>query len=234
MSLNLHLQNKLSSGKREFHLDVHIESQASRIVIYGPSGAGKSMTLGMIAGLFTPDAGRVILNGVVLFDHDAKINLKPQARNVAYLFQDYALFPHLTVRQNIAFAATRGLLNPRAHFKNDTLDYWLDAFQLTQVAHQYPFELSGGQKQRTALARSLMMNPNALLLDEPFSALDSALRAHMRRELSVLQERLKVPMILITHDPEDARVFGEHLIFLNNGRVDPNGKLEVPDKSTAV
>jgi molybdate transport system ATP-binding protein len=135
------------------------------------------------------------------------------------VFQDYALFPHLTVRQNIAFPLVRGWLNPRRRYHHEQIDYWCEAFQLAHLADQYPHELSGGQKQRTALARALVTQPRALLLDEPFAALDPGLRARMRGELKDLQHRLQVPMVLITHDPEDAAVFGDHVVDLCEGRI---------------
>jgi molybdate transport system ATP-binding protein len=140
-------------------------------------------------------------------------------RRVAYLFQDFALFPHLTVRQNIAFSAVHGILNPRVRIANKDVDYWLNAFELTPMQHQLPGEISGGQRQRVALARALINRPTALLLDEPFSSLDTELRKRMRGELADLQERINVPLILITHDPEDVKVFGREVVRLENGRV---------------
>lgn len=220
MQLDIDIRNTLRSGKRTFQLNVQLCSSSQRIVILGPSGSGKSLTLKAIAGLMTPDSGHIRLGGSTLFDAQAGINLAPQARNVAYLFQDYALFPHLNVRQNVGFGLARGWLNPHARDQDAAVDYWLDAFQLRPVAQQFPDELSGGQRQRVALARALVSRPQALLLDEPFAALDPALRVQMRCELDALQRRLQVPMILITHDPEDARVFGEQVLQLREGAVD--------------
>ena len=220
MQLDLDIRATLRSGKRSFDLHVQCTSASQRIAVYGPSGAGKSMMLKAIAGLFTPDAGHIRLNGRTLFDSTAGINLAPQQRNVAYLFQDYALFPHLTVRQNVGFGLARGWFNPRVREKLAKVDHWLGAFGLQELAHQYPDELSGGQRQRVALARALVAEPAALLLDEPFAALDPALRVSMRLELSQWQQRLGVPMILITHDPEDARILGEHVLYLRDGRID--------------
>jgi molybdate transport system ATP-binding protein len=223
MQLDLDIRATLRSGKRRFDLQVQCTSNSQRIAVYGPSGAGKSMTLKAIAGLFTPDAGHIRLNGRTLFDSAAGINLPPQQRNIAYLFQDYALFPHLTVRQNVGFGLSRGWFNPRAREKLAKVEHWLAAFHLQELAHQFPDELSGGQRQRVALARALVAEPNALLLDEPFAALDPALRVKMRLELSQWQQRLDVPMILITHDPEDARILGEHVLYLRDGQID-NGE----------
>jgi molybdate transport system ATP-binding protein len=216
MLLDLDIRKLLRSGKQTCQLDVRLSTDSQRIVIIGPSGSGKSLTLKAIAGLLRPDAGHIRLDDHVLFDAATGIDLPPQQRELAYVFQDYALFPHLTVRQNIAFPLAGGWFNPRRRDRHAQADYWCDAFQLGHVADQYPDELSGGQKQRTALARALVTRPRALLLDEPFAALDRDLRALMRRELKELQQRLRVPMVLITHDPEDAEVFGDHVLDLRS------------------
>ncbi|HAT33378.1 MAG TPA: ABC transporter ATP-binding protein [Janthinobacterium sp.] len=220
MQLDLDIQTTFRSGKRSFELQVRCVSDSQRIVILGPSGAGKSLTLKAIAGLVTPRRGHIRLNGRTLFDAGAGINLAPQARGLAYLFQDYALFPHLTVRQNIGFGLARGWRNPRPAERQDAVEHWLDAFDLRELAQQFPDALSGGQRQRVALARALVAQPSALLLDEPFAALDPALRVKMRDELDRLQRRLDVPMVLITHDPDDAAALGEHVLHLREGRID--------------
>jgi molybdate transport system ATP-binding protein len=220
MLLDLDIRRKLSAGTQTFQLDVRLKTDSQRIVILGPSGSGKSLTLKAIAGLLRPDSGHIRIDGHELFDAARGVDLAPQGRELAYVFQDYALFPHLTVRQNIAFPLLKGWFNPRRRQRHAQADYWCDAFQLGQVADQYPHELSGGQKQRTALARALVTQPRALLLDEPFAALDPGLRALMRSELKDLQHRLQVPMVLITHDPEDAAVFGDHVVNLRDGRIE--------------
>jgi molybdate transport system ATP-binding protein len=219
MQIHVDISKTLRSGSREFHLNARFESDSQRVVIYGPSGAGKSQLLKALAGLTTPDRGRIALAGRSLFDSDGGVNVAPQARQVAYLFQDYALFPHLNVRQNIGFGLRRGWRNPLARVDDDAIRYWLQAFELEHVAHQHPHQLSGGQRQRVALARALAPQPAALLLDEPFAALDPGLRVRMRAELDALQRRLAIPMMLITHDPEDAEVFGEHVLRMDNGSI---------------
>jgi molybdate transport system ATP-binding protein len=133
----------------------------------------------------------------------------------------------LNVRQNIGFGLQRGWFNPAAGAHDGRLDYWLDAFELRAVAHQYPAQLSGGQRQRVALARALIAEPQALLLDEPFAALDPALRVRMRAELDALQRRLQVPMLMITHDPEDARVFGGHVLTMMDGVIAAERQIDV-------
>ncbi|MBR7800506.1 sulfate/molybdate ABC transporter ATP-binding protein [Undibacterium fentianense] len=221
MRFHLNIQKTFRSREHTFSLDVRLDTDAQRIVILGESGAGKSLTLKAIAGLMRPDAGQILLGESVFYDQQQGIHLSPQQRRVAYLFQDYALFPHLNVRQNIAFGLVQGWRNPKPEFADPQVEYWLNVFQLRAVAQQLPHQLSGGQKQRTALARALIAQPTALLLDEPFAALDVHLRRVMRAELDQLQKELQVPMLLITHDPDDAAVFGEQVLHMKNGSLLP-------------
>ena len=147
------------------------------------------------------------------------IRLSPQERRLACVFQDYALFPHLTVRQNIAFARRTGWLNPSPRLRDESVDRWIAAFHLESVVGHFPHQISGGQRQRTALARALVNEPTALLLDEPFAALDRSLRQRLRGELKDLQSQLRLPMLLITHDDEDVRMLGDQVVHLHAGQV---------------
>ena len=219
MSLHVDIRKTLRSEARHFHLHVRFDAPARRTVIYGPSGAGKSLTLQAIAGLLTPDEGRIAFDDDVLFDATERIDIRARSRGFGYLFQDYALFPKLNVRQNIAFGLHAGWRNPPHDVANDQVDRWLRAFELQEVAAQRPAELSGGQRQRVALARALVHSPRALLLDEPFSALDPALRERTRHELDELLKRIDIPVVMITHDPDDLQWFGEVVLHLRDGAI---------------
>ena len=209
------IEKRLRADRREFHLDVRFDSDADVIVLFGPSGAGKTATLHAIAGLLQPDRGEIRIDGQMLFDSARRVNLPTCRREIGFVFQDYALFPHLTVAQNVAFAHNRGW------FKRQATDAGalLDTFGLSACAQAYPADLSGGQRQRVALARALAARPRLLLLDEPFAALDAPLRTRLRAELVEMRQRFDVPMIVISHDPDDVATLGGHTIFLENGRV---------------
>ncbi len=209
---------QLQSPGRRFELDVSLQTAARRVVIFGESGAGKSLTLRAIAGLLRPDAGWMRVDGDTLFDSTRGIDLPPQNRRMGYVFQDYALFPHLTVRQNIAFSLAAGLFNPGRRFRSEVVEHWVERLNLGQVGDQYPRDISGGQRQRTAVARALVAQPRALLLDEPFAALDHANRQATREGLEHLLDTLGIPVVLITHDREDLDRFGGEILHLRDGR----------------
>jgi molybdate transport system ATP-binding protein len=213
------LRRQLRHGDTYFDLDVAFRSAARRVVLFGPSGAGKTQTLRMLAGTVRPDAGHAAVAGQRLCDLASGLLLTPQQRRVACVFQDYALFPHLTVRQNIGFALTRGWLNPARRRHEPAAERWIETFRLQSVADHYPHQISGGQRQRTALARALVRDPLALLLDEPFAALDKPLRVRLRDELLELQTSLNIPLLLITHDDDDVRVLAEQVVRMEAGRV---------------
>jgi len=216
-AFDLRIRKQLTSPGRSFALDITLRTDSRRVVLFGDSGAGKSMTLNAIAGLIRPDAGWVRVDGQTLFDSAQGCDLSPQARRLGYVFQDYALFPHLTVRQNIAFPLTEGLINPRRGQRIAAVEQWLEALQIGHVGDQYPRDISGGQRQRTAVARALVANPRALLLDEPFAALDHGSRGATRKGLEALLDTLGIPVLLITHDPDDVAAFGDHVLHVRDG-----------------
>lgn len=198
----------------QFQLRVQLQAPPGVTALFGRSGSGKSLTLQCVAGLVTPDAGRIALNGQTLFDA-AGTNLSPQSRAVGYVFQQYALFPHLTVAGNVAYGLA-GLARPeRAARVREALR----AVRLSGLEERLPAELSGGQAQRVALARALATHPRVLLLDEPFAALDSLMRAKLHQELQELLQELAIPALLVTHDLAEAYALSRHLAVLEEGRV---------------
>lgn len=219
MSLSVQIQRTVISESRHFELNIQIQTEARHIALYGPSGSGKSLTVQSVAGLLRPDHGRIQIGDQVYFDSEKGVNLKPRERRVAYLFQDYGLFPHLTAAQNICFGLNTGLFNRSVRDMPAAAQRWVEAFQLESVLNSYPAQLSGGQKQRCALARALAIKPRLLLLDEPLAALDQDLRTRLRAELAQLQSQIDIPTILITHDPEDARALAQEVYRIRDGRI---------------
>jgi molybdate transport system permease protein len=199
----------------DFALNAEFATTGARLGLLGASGSGKSLTLRCLAGIETPDRGRMVLNGRVLFDDVEGINLPPAERRIGVLFQDYALFPHLTVADNIGF----GLSGAPGAEREQRVAEMLRLVHLEGLRERYPEELSGGQRQRVALARALAPRPDALLLDEPFSALDPHLRRQLENQLREALRGYPGAVVLVTHDMEEAYRLGEELVVLDGGRV---------------
>lgn len=219
MRFDVDIGKTVRAQGRRFDLAVRFAIDAECLALFGASGAGKSLTLQAIAGLLRPDRGRIAVDGDVWFDHARHIHRPPRDRRVGFVFQDYALFPHRTVEQNVAAARMSWYPSRLADDGRRKVASLLDAFGLHDVRRSYPEQLSGGQRQRTALARALAAEPRLLLLDEPFAALDAALRTRLRAELLDIQRRFAVPMILITHDADDLVQCADHVVTLREGRV---------------
>ncbi|BDQ34489.1 ABC transporter ATP-binding protein [Pseudodesulfovibrio portus] len=218
MRFEVDIQKRMRCGKEEFLLCAAFETSDSALVLFGPSGSGKTLTLQAVAGILTPDSGCIRLDGRAVFDSAKGINVPARKRNVGYVFQDYALFPHLSVRDNIGFGL-KPLLGRLTGADHARVAELMDVFGLTGVAGQKPSTLSGGQQQRTALARALATSPQALLLDEPLSALDQPLRIRMREELSRILRTFDIPMVMVTHDSDEAQAFAESVVVYRNGSV---------------
>lgn len=219
MELIVSLEKKL----RDFTLKVDFTCQDEVFALLGASGCGKSMTLKCIAGIETPDKGHIVLDGKILFDSKQKINLPPQQRQVGYLFQNYALFPNMTIAENIRFVMQKDTVS-----RKEKLQKLLTAFKLTGLENAYPADLSGGQQQRTALARILAAQPKLLLLDEPFSALDSYLRWQMETELLDILPAYGGTAILVSHDR------GEVYRLAKKAAVIKQGTMEMPQSTKAL
>ena len=203
----------------EFHLNISLETNGGVSGLLGASGSGKSMTLMCVAGIVKPDSGKIILNGRTLYDSVRRINLTPQQRRVGYLFQSYALFPNMTVRQNILCGLHREKDKKK---RGQTLREMISLMQLGGLEKRRPSQLSGGQQQRTALARILAGDPDMLVLDEPFSALDSHLRDQLQLETQKLLLRFAKDAILVTHSRDEAYHMCQRIALIDDGRLIAN------------
>ena len=229
MSLYIDINKNLSS----FKLDVFMEGNGEIIGFLGASGSGKSMTLKCIAGLEKPSSGKIIINDKVLYDSEKGINIKTQERKVGFLFQNYALFPHMTIKENIEI----GLGSIDKKEKSRLSATYIKKFNLEGLEKRYPWQLSGGQQQRVALARALITSPEILLLDEPFSALDNYLRTNVERELVELLKDFKGTVIFVTHDIREALKLGTKVLVMDKGQIiqyDSPSKIQENPKSDFV
>ena len=206
MALRVRFTHPLRSFRASADLTV---DQGETVALVGPSGAGKTTVLRVIAGLLRPEDGYVALDGAVLLDTSRRVDVPPEHRRVGYLFQEYALFPHLDVRRNVRFGARR----------DEDVDPLLERFRIGDLGHARVRELSGGERQRVALARALARDPALLLLDEPLSALDAHTRAGVRAELRELLDDLGLPTVVVTHDFEDAATLAHRVGVISEGEI---------------
>lgn len=225
-------QLRVEKAYQGFTLAVQTQIAPGRIIVLlGPSGSGKSTLLRTIAGLEQADSGYIACREQVWLDTENNINLPPQQRRTGFLFQDYALFDHLSVADNIGFGVAKSQREQR-------VDEWLQRLHLNEFAHKVPAQLSGGQKQRVALARALAIEPQLLLLDEPLSAIDFSLRRIIRRELRLLLKEWNKTVVLVTHDLDEAHYFADELVVMERGRIVQQGQADVvfnkPDSVAAA
>ncbi|WKN42455.1 sulfate/molybdate ABC transporter ATP-binding protein [Tunicatimonas pelagia] len=215
--MTVHLQKQLRGSTQPIYLDVSFEIQPGEIIaIMGPSGAGKTSILKMIAGLLLPDQGQITVGNRTWFNSHPRVNLRTQQRSIGYVFQDYALFPNMNVRQNLEYALPADQ-PPRA------IDDILELIHIQNLAGQKPTDLSGGQQQRVALARALLRRPKVLLLDEPFAALDEEMRSKLQQDLMTLHHRYQTITVLVSHTPSEVARLANRAFLLQNGKVVQQG-----------
>lgn len=207
---------KLTKKLWHFTLDIELELDNRILVLWGHSGAGKTTFLQCLAGLCKPSFGSILLNDRILYSSVYRVNVSTRLRNIGYLFQDYALFPHMTVKQNVMYGLTNHRHPQRVLRPINPLEL-LDSFGVGHLLERYPSQLSGGEKQRVALARALVVQPELLLLDEPFSALDKQSKIKLRQELKDIHTLWQIPFILVTHDEEDAGFLGDKILTIKKG-----------------
>jgi molybdate transport system ATP-binding protein len=209
--VNINKRLDTAEGAINAHYELTI-NDGEFLTLFGPSGAGKTTLMRMIAGLEIPDSGSIEVDGEVWFDSTKKINLPPQKRSIGFVFQDYALFPTMSVRENLLFAADNA--QQRAN-----VDELIEIVELSQLSNRLPSTLSGGQKQRVALARALVRRPKILLLDEPLSALDPSMRQKLQDELSLIHDRLGVTTLLVSHDISETVKLSDRLAQVEAGHI---------------
>lgn len=213
--LEAKLRKSFVPGKlRHFGVDVEFTAPPGVTIIFGPSGSGKTTILQCIAGLLRPDEGLISIGGERLFDSARNVDSPPQQRRIGYVFQDLALFPHMTAAENIAFG-----IRANGHLRTDMVRDIMERFSVTHAAEHRPGEISGGERQRVALARALVTEPRLLLLDEPFSALDDALKMEIIGDLKQWLNQHQIPVLLVTHDRLEAEALGGRMLALNEGRI---------------
>lgn len=222
LEVNIQKQYPERGASPGFTLDVSLACEAGVTVLFGASGAGKTLTLDSLAGFLRPDTGRILLNDQILFDSGSAAFLPPQRRGVGYVFQNYALFPHMTVEQNLAF----GIAKLPSLERHRRVQEMLDLFGLKQHATRSPQELSGGEKQRASIARALITQPRLLLLDEPVRGLDHQLRQDFYAVVRDIREKYRIPILLVTHDVTEGYVLADRMAVYQAGRIVQTGPPE--------
>jgi molybdate transport system ATP-binding protein len=205
--------------KKAFMLDISFEMENELVVLFGPSGSGKTTLFKCISGITEPDCGNITVHSKVYYDKNKKINLPIQKRNLGYVFQNYTLFPHMSVKKNIEC----GLKNWKKESSEQRVMEMLSLLHIEELEKRYPSQLSGGQKQRVALARALAPKPGLLLLDEPFSALDRKIRTELTEKMKNLQNQIGIPLLFITHNLEEAFLLADRILVLHGGKVQQFG-----------
>lgn len=211
MMLKAHFKKELPT----FELEVDICLTNGILALVGPSGAGKTTILQCVAGLQTPSWGEIYIHGKTVFSSEDKANIPIRNRRIGYVFQDYALFPHMTVEKNVMYGKPQKGSTPNKALTDSNV---LELLKIEHLRNRYPNQISGGEKQRVALARALMTEPDLLLLDEPLSALDQDTRRTVQQELLKLQAQWQIPFILVTHDVQEAEMLGDQIIKLDHGK----------------
>ena len=220
------LSVRISAQVGRLRVDVELDTGAGTLVLVGPNGAGKTSLLSLLLGVLPVERGRIEVSGSVLLDTARRVDLPVERRRIGYVPQDYALFPHLNVRENVRFALLSATPSLTSHECEQRVNALLTGLGLAVHAERRPQTLSGGEKQRVALARALSVAPRALLLDEPLSALDVQSRREVRSFLAGYLTQLGLPTIVITHEPEDARHLGHRIAVLEAGRITQTGRWE--------
>ncbi len=220
MKISLHNISK-SFGKKEVITNLSLDMEDGRFTtLLGSSGCGKTTLLRMLAGLETPDGGEILFDDTPVFSKEKGINVPPEKRNLSFVFQDFALWPHMTVFENVAFGLRAR--KQKEHLK-ERVQEALDAVKLSDLAARYPHELSGGQQQRVSFARAIIMQPQCILFDEPLSALDAKLRESMRLEMKQMTSQLNMTSVFVTHDQSEAMSMSDYIVVMNGGKIEQYG-----------